>query len=73
MYMFYEADSFNGDISRWDVSSVTEFNAMFYGAKSLYIWISLIEFFGCLGWLSFQIKVVYKTYIKLLFFLGFCL
>ena len=34
---FYEADSFNGDISRWDVSSVTEFNAMFYGAKSLYI------------------------------------
>ena len=29
--MFYEAYSFNSDISNWDVSNVEGFNIMFYG------------------------------------------
>ncbi|MDG5814300.1 BspA family leucine-rich repeat surface protein [Chitinispirillales bacterium ANBcel5] len=33
-YMFNEARSFNGDISRWDVSNVTTMRYMFYGAVS---------------------------------------
>ncbi|MCK0162229.1 BspA family leucine-rich repeat surface protein, partial [Allomuricauda sp. F6463D] len=32
--MFFEADSFNGDISGWDVSNVTVISGMFYGANS---------------------------------------
>lgn len=32
--MFYEADSFNQDLSGWDISSVTDMICMFYGAKS---------------------------------------
>jgi len=30
--MFYEATEFNGDVSVWDVSSVTTMNQMFLGA-----------------------------------------
>ncbi|MBA4744053.1 MAG: BspA family leucine-rich repeat surface protein [Muricauda sp.] len=32
--MFYGANSFNGDLSDWDVSHVTNMRAMFYGATS---------------------------------------
>merc|ERR1719174_3559147 len=32
--MFYSASSFNGDLSKWDVSGVTNMNAMFKGASS---------------------------------------
>ncbi|MCK0162235.1 BspA family leucine-rich repeat surface protein, partial [Allomuricauda sp. F6463D] len=32
--MFFEATSFNGDISGWDVSNVTQMDVMFYGATS---------------------------------------
>src|SRR5690606_11748536 len=32
--MFYEATSFNGDISGWDTSKVTTVNSMLYGASS---------------------------------------
>ena len=32
--MFRNATSFNGDVSRWDVSNVTTMYAMFYGASS---------------------------------------
>merc|ERR1719157_21985 len=31
-FMFYEASEFNGDVSNWDVSSVTYMYNMFYGA-----------------------------------------
>merc|ERR1740117_859558 len=30
--MFYEAREFNGDVSDWDVSSVTDMDVMFYEA-----------------------------------------
>ena len=33
-YMFYDADSFNGDLSGWDVSSVTSMISLFFGADS---------------------------------------
>ena len=33
--MFYEAESFNANISHWDVSSVTDMYDMFYSASSL--------------------------------------
>ena len=32
--MFYYARSFNGDISKWDVSRVTDMGNMFNGAES---------------------------------------
>jgi surface protein len=32
--MFYDAELFNGDISKWDVSRVTDMSGMFYEAKS---------------------------------------
>jgi surface protein len=32
--MFYGASSFNSNISKWDVSSVTDMYGMFYGAAS---------------------------------------
>jgi surface protein len=32
--MFYGAASFNGDVSRWDVSNVTDMSIMFCGASS---------------------------------------
>ena len=32
--MFYNATSFNGDISSWDVSSMTDMRWMFSGATS---------------------------------------
>merc|ERR1712227_371700 len=32
--MFYYARSFNGDLSKWDVSRVTEMQSMFYFASS---------------------------------------
>ena len=32
--MFYGAESFNGDVSKWDVSSVTNMKEMFRGATS---------------------------------------
>ncbi|HPI91191.1 MAG TPA: BspA family leucine-rich repeat surface protein, partial [Spirochaetota bacterium] len=31
--MFNNATSFNGDVSTWDVSSVADMGAMFYGAN----------------------------------------
>ena len=31
--MFYDATSFNGDISKWDVSRVKDMSVMFMGAK----------------------------------------
>jgi len=33
-YMFYYAEAFNGDLSRWDVSSNTDMKYMFYKASS---------------------------------------
>jgi surface protein len=40
--MFYDTDSFNQDISQWDVSNVLDMSAMFYCARSfnqsLYTW-----------------------------------
>jgi surface protein len=33
-YMFGDATSFNGDLSRWDVSNVTDMSDMFAGATS---------------------------------------
>merc|ERR1719247_1990014 len=33
-FMFSEAESFNGDISKWDVSSVTDMSFMFSTAES---------------------------------------
>ena len=30
--LFYEAESFNGDISKWDTSKVTDMSSMFKGA-----------------------------------------
>lgn len=32
--MFYMASAFNGDVSRWDVSSVTDMQDMFAGASA---------------------------------------
>ena len=32
--MFYGANSFNGDLSKWNVSNVTNMRSMFYAAKS---------------------------------------
>jgi len=32
LYMFNTATKFNGDVSNWDVSSVTTMKEMFYGA-----------------------------------------
>jgi len=34
MWMFYEADSFNSDISSWKVSKVISMFRMFYNATS---------------------------------------
>merc|ERR1719326_1443837 len=35
--MFSDANAFNGDISKWDVSSVTDMTAMFQDAESFNI------------------------------------
>jgi surface protein len=32
--MFHKASAFNGNISSWNMSSVTDMNHMFYGASS---------------------------------------
>merc|ERR1711970_576152 len=32
--MFFQASSFNGDLSKWDVSKVTDMSGMFYQASS---------------------------------------
>jgi surface protein len=32
--MFYYAENFNADISKWDVSSVTNMRHMFFGASN---------------------------------------
>ncbi len=32
--MFYSAESFNQDISDWDVSSVTDMSGMFFSVES---------------------------------------
>jgi surface protein len=34
-FMFYDAKSFNQDISKWNVSNVTDMSGMFYKAKLL--------------------------------------
>ena len=32
--MFWDASSFNQDVSEWDVPNVTDMSCMFYGASS---------------------------------------
>ena len=34
MYALFEGTDFNGDISKWDVSNVTNMSEMFYGCES---------------------------------------
>jgi len=46
-YMFYVAKAFNGDLSKWDTSSVTDMNNMFYLAEAfngngLSIWVTYL-------------------------------
>ena len=40
--MFNNAEAFNGDLSSWDTSKVTDMSAMFYGAdafnRNLFSW-----------------------------------